>query len=142
MSRGTTLIELATVLLLMGLGGAVLLPVGSRIRNRIAVASARESVAGLFAEARSAAVLHGGSSVHLTDRPWRAWYEVSGIRRRSVHLEKDHSVSVIVDRGGSPYEVRFDALGLGRAASSTLRFRRGAAEAGLTLSSYGRVRRW
>ena len=41
-----------------------------------------------------------------------------------------------------PREIRFDALGLGQVASETLRFRRGGAEAGLVLSSYGRVRRW
>jgi len=38
--------------------------------------------------------------------------------------------------------LRFDALGVGRMTSRTFRVRRGSAEAGLTVATYGRVRRW
>jgi hypothetical protein len=38
--------------------------------------------------------------------------------------------------------LNFDALGIGRFANHTLRCHRNGAEARLTLSSYGRPRRW
>lgn len=38
--------------------------------------------------------------------------------------------------------LRFDARGIGRVVNRTFVFRRGRAEAGLTLSGYGRARRW
>lgn len=141
MRRGTTLLELATVLLLLGLSGAVALPVGRRLSDRMAVVSAREALAGLLAEARTAALHHGGASVHLDREPFRAWYEVAGVPRRRVGLERGFHVALHVGRD-LPHVVRFDGLGLGQVASTTVRFRRGDAEAGLTLSSYGRVRRW
>ena len=73
--------------------------------------------------------------------PFRAWYEAAGVPGRRVALEGELGVSMVVGRE-LPHEVRFDGLGLGQVASTTVRFRRGDAEAGLTLSSYGRVRRW
>jgi Tfp pilus assembly major pilin PilA len=141
MRRGTTLLELATVLLLLGLSGAVALPIGKRLADRMAVVSAREALAGLVAEARTVALAQGGASVHLDRDPFRAWYQAAGVPRRTVALEGDLGVTMLVGRE-LPHEVRFDGLGLGQVASTTVRFRRGDAEAGLTLSSYGRARRW
>jgi hypothetical protein len=141
MRQGTTLLELATVLLLMGLAGVVVLPVGRGLADRMAVVSAREALAGLVAEARTMALTHGGASVYLARKPDRAWYETTGVPRRSVQLEEELGVAMLVARD-LPLEVRFDGLGLGQVASTTVGFRRGDAEAGLTLSSYGRARRW
>jgi Tfp pilus assembly protein FimT len=141
MRRGITLLELATVLLLLGLLGAITLPLGRRLSDRLAVVSAREALAGLVAEARAAALHHGGASVRLDREPFRAWYEAAGVPRRWVAVERDLDVIMLLGRD-LPHEVRFDGLGLGQVASTTVRFRRGDAEAGLTFSSYGRVRRW
>jgi len=141
MRRGTTLIELATVLLLLGLAGSAALPLGRRLADRMAVVSAREALAGLVAEARAVSLTHGGAALYLAAAPDRAWYQASGTVRRSVQLERDLGVVMLVGRA-LPLEIRFDGLGLGRIASTTVRFRRGDAEAGLTLSSYGRTRRW
>lgn len=141
MRQGTTLLELATVLLLLGLASVVALPVGRRLSDRMAVVSAREALAGLVAEARTMALTHGGASVHFERRPDRAWYETAGIPRRTVQLEGEFGVAMLVARS-LPLEVRFDGLGLGQVASTTVRFQKGDAAAGLTLSSYGRVRRW
>ena len=44
--------------------------------------------------------------------------------------------------GGDTIVIRYDAIGLGRIANRTLRFERGRAVAGLTISAYGRVRAW
>lgn len=140
--RGYTLVELAAVLLLLALAGAAVAPAGRRLRDRAAVVAARESVAGLVAEARASALAWGGSSVHLEADPWRAWYVAGDSVRRALALERELGVTVLLSRGRPSTEVRFDALGLGRVASETLRFARGEAVSGLVLSGYARVRRW
>jgi hypothetical protein len=61
---------------------------------------------------------------------------------RLVRLEEDLGVHVLLSGNRSAVEIAFDALGLGRIASQTLRFRLESQEAGLTVSSFGRVRRW
>lgn len=141
MRRGTTLVELTTALILVGLLTSVALPVGRGLADRMAVVAAREAVAGLLAEARTRALAHGGATVTLAAAPFRVWYRAADEPGAPVHLERDLGVTVVVGRP-LPHHIRFDGLGLGRVASTTLRFRRGGAEAGLALSSYGRVRRW
>lgn len=142
MEHGHTLVELSVVLAL----GAVLLsttvPAVERYRDRASVVGAREAVAGLLAEARSAAPGFAGAEVHLQARPWRAWIVLGDSVGRSVSLEEDFGVEVVLGRSRTGTVVAYDALGLGRVASETVRFRRDAAEAGLTVSSFGRVRRW
>ncbi len=142
MERGHTLLELSAVLALMALAGSALVPAGRGLRDRSAVVSAREEVAGLFAEARVAAVALGGATVHVDASAAHAWYVSGGVTRRNLDLMTELGVDVILTRGRSQADVAFDALGLGRVASETLRFRRGDAEATLVVSSYGRVRRW
>ena len=142
MNRGYTLVELATVLLLLGLASSTLLPLARRSGDRAAVVSAREAVTGLVAEARVASRTHGEASVHLAAEPWRAWIEADGEVTRLVALAADLGVDVVLSRGRTRAELRFNALGLGEVASQTLVFRRRKAQAGLVLSSYGRVRRW
>jgi type II secretory pathway pseudopilin PulG len=142
MNRGHTLVELTAVLLLMALASSALLPLVRRTQDRSSVIAAREAVAGLVAEARVASVMYGGASVHFASEPWRAWYEAGGEIRRRVPLGEDLGVTLVLTRSRSASEIRFDALGLGQMASESLRFVRRGADAGLVLSSYGRVRRW
>ena len=139
--RGTTLLELVAVLLLLALAGAAIVPAGGRLRDRAAVLAARESLAGLVAEARAAAVAFGGSELHVASAPWRAWYVAADTVRREISLETELGV-VVRGRSEADIAVVFDALGLGRVASETFRLSRGGQEAGLVLSAYGRVRRW
>jgi hypothetical protein len=51
---------------------------------------------------------------------------------------------VIVAVGGAsrPVVIDFNAIGLGVVASRTITLTRGAAQAGLSVSAYGRIRRW
>jgi hypothetical protein len=49
---------------------------------------------------------------------------------------------VHADGAAGPVAIEFDARGVGIVASRTFRVRRGAAEARLTLSAFGRPRRW
>lgn len=140
--RGHTLLELAAVLLLLGLACGAVMPTGRRLRDKAAVIAARESVAGLLAEARAAAVAHGGADVLVASGPWRAWYATGDSVRRTLSIESELGVSVVLARGRASTEVHYDALGLGRVASETLVFTRGDQQSGLVLSAYGRVRRW
>ena len=142
MRRGYTLLELSAVLALMAVAVAILLSAPEGTRDRWAVESAREQVAGLLAEARTAAVAWGGATVHLSATEAAAWYEAGGVERRRVELAEDVDLELLLPRARTDAELRYDALGLGQVASQTLRFRRGAAEATLVVSGYGRVRRW
>ena len=141
MRNGHTLLELCTVLLLATLASSVVLPAGGRLRDVFAVVAAREALAGLIAEARSAAPGHGGGSVHLRSGPWRAWAEAGGTPLRSVALAKELGVSVVLSRGRPFLDLRYDVLGLGQVASETIVLQRGKSRRTLVVSGYGRVRR-
>jgi Tfp pilus assembly protein FimT len=141
MRRGHTLFELILVLMLVGIAGSVLVGAGSSLHDRTAVIAAREALAGLVAEARSEALSRGGATVHVSAAPWRAWSEARGTTFRTLELEKELGVSVVLAGSRTSSELNFDALGLGRVASETVLFRRGDAEAGLVISAFGRVRR-
>lgn len=128
-------------MLLVALTGAVLTPVGRGVRDTFAVVAAREALVGLIAEARSAAISHGGATVRLDSAPWRAWAQAGGTPLRSVELARQLGVSVVLSRGRGAVELRYDALGLGQVASETIVLVRGDARRSLVISGYGRVRR-
>lgn len=140
MSRGHTLIELATVLALIAATLAVVSPSLRRHRDSAAAFAARESVAGLIAKARVSAIGRGGAEVHLRVSPSIASVVVHGDTTFASDIEDD--TGAVLDLGGRGEAVLvYDEVGLGRVASATLRFRRGEAERTLVVSSYGRVRR-
>lgn len=141
MRRGHTLLELSAVLALAATAAAALAPAARSYGDRAAVVGAREAVAGLVARARTAAVVHGGASVHLAETPWRAWLRVGDSVSAVVHLEEELGVEVRLSRGRTSTELPYDALGLGRVASETVRFVRGGARTALVVSGYGRLRR-
>ena len=142
MERGHTLLELTVAVLLMATITGSLLPAAVRYRRKAAVVAARESVAGLLAEARAVAPGFAGAVVRIESDPWRAWIQVSDSVGRSIQLEEPAGVQVVLSRSRMRTEVSYDALGIGRVASETIRFRLDGEEAGLTVSSFGRVRRW
>jgi len=78
----------------------------------------------------------------IESEPWRAWIQLSDSVGRVVSIEEASGVQVILSRGRSQAEIAYDALAVGRIASETLVFRLGGENAGLTISSFGRVRRW
>lgn len=141
MRTGHTLLELTAVLVLAALAASVAVPAGVGLRDRMAVVAAREAVAGLVAEARVSALAHGGATVHVASEPWRAWIQVGDSAAPAEALEREWGVRVRLSRDRASTALAYDALGLGRVASETLRFRRGSAEAALVVSGYGRVRR-
>lgn len=141
MRRGHTLFELCAALLLAALVVSATLPLVRDARDRMAVVAAREAVAGLAAEARAAALAHGGAEVRVAAGPWRGWVQVGDSVASTVALEEELGVTVGLSRDRRATSLAYDALGLGRVASETLRFRRGGQVAALVVSGYGRVRR-
>lgn len=141
MRRGHTLLELSAALFLTALAASAVFRGAGRLRDVAAVTGAREAVAGLVAETRRAALTSGGATVHVTAFPARAWSQAGDSLLGEVRLGEEWGVEVVLPRGRTVTELRYDALGLGQVASETIRFRRGETERALVISGYGRVRR-
>jgi prepilin-type N-terminal cleavage/methylation domain-containing protein len=139
---GYTLIELIVVMAVLGTLLAVALPPAVRWRDAAAVRSARDELAAGLALTRMAAASHGGAALVLdpvagafvtrTDRG-RVLDDVDLAGRYGVRLDPGTEEPVVF---------YYDALGIGRLTNRTVRIRRGAAEAGVTVGAYGRYRRW
>lgn len=137
---GHTLIELIAVLLIGSLALAVGLPAADAQRDRWAVAGAREALVGAVSSARAAAITRGGASLFVDAAGDSVWSGGPWGASDPVDLRREFGVDLGPD--GGLFELRFGPLGLGRVASRTLVLRRGGAAASITVSSYGRVRRW
>jgi hypothetical protein len=142
---GVTLIELLLLVLVFGVLAGLTLPVTLRARESAAARSARDATASVIARARLLALARGSARV-ITDigsAKVRLESPIGLLAEPPLELGATLGVNIAVDRAAGPdVMIDFDALGLGRLANRTFRFRRGAAEARLTLSSYGRPRRW
>lgn len=141
MKRGTTLLELLTVLTLVAIVIGVAGPSARRLRDRIAVITTREAVVGLISEARVLAVAHGGATVHIGRVPPSGAVVVDGVVVRTLGEPVPPSVEFDLGRGRDSLRVRFDALGIGRVASATVSVRAGRDTRAVVISSFGRVRR-
>jgi len=139
--RGFTLLEVITVITLAGLFLARALPAGARLQDRMAVVAAREAAVGLFHRSRLEAVAHGGAALTLTADPGRVVLSAHGRPLEAENLQERWGVSLVLSRGRREIMLSFDAMGLGRVASQTIRFTRGMAKAELVVSSYGRITR-
>ncbi len=139
---GYTLLELVTVLLLLGVAFSLSLPPSARLLDRMVVVGAREATVGLFHQVRMEAVARGGAVLEFQADPPLILLRAGGVvlLRDSV-AGGEKGVGLILSGGRSRSTLTFDALGLGRVASQTLRFRRGGSEAVLVVSSLGRVTR-
>lgn len=136
---GFTLLELLVVLALITVLAAMGFPATARARDGMAVVAARDAVAGEIARARALATLHGSARVRIESTGIAI--EAPAAVPFAVRSLADLRVALSIDGAGHA-EIDFDALGLGRLANRTVRIARGEAVAGLTLSSYGRVRKW
>lgn len=139
---GHTLIEILVVLAILAVLLAVGLPGMSRWRNAAAVRAARDELAAGLAWTRMAAVTHGGASLVLDPTTGRFTIgPEDGTDRPVVDLSGQYGV--VIDPGTTRLVTfRYDALGIGRLTSRTIRVRRGDVEGGVTVSAYGRYRRW
>ena len=140
-SPGFTLLELITVIVLLGLALGELLPVGSHLLDRMAVLGAREAAVGLIHRARMEAVARGGARLEVESSP-PAMKIVAGAPSQTIEaVAFDEGVILALSGDRESVELTFDAMGVGRVASQTLRFSRGSAQAELVVSSFGRVTR-
>lgn len=138
---GHTLIELLVALALLGILVAMALPPVGRWRDQAAVRAARDELAGGIAWTRVAAVSRGGAVFVVDPATARFWTRTSeGEDSPVIDLHARHGVQL--ETGAARVMLRYDALGIGRAASRTFTVRRGAATGGVTVSAYGRYRRW
>ena len=139
---GYTHAELLLVLAILGILIAVAYPPIGRWRDRAAVHAARDELAAGLSRTRMLAVSAAGATLVLHPESGRFWTRSDlGLTIPPVDLNGRYHVHVDA-AGGDSISFRYDALGIGRLASRTVWIRRRDAEAGLTVSAYGRLRRW
>lgn len=136
-----TLIEATVALALLAFLLGTALPRAAAVRDGLAVRGSREAAVGLLARARFESVLRDGAEVLVTEEPPRMVLRSGGRTLRVVAVDERFRAELDVSGSARRAVLRFDPLGIGRMASRTIRFRRGKAEAPLTISSYGRIRR-
>jgi hypothetical protein len=136
MRTGATLAELSLALTLLALAAAALLPGARRQADRAALVGAREELAALVARTRGEAIARGGASLWIQP-DGRASIEAGDSVVAELDLAAGYAVAL--ESAEAAVELRFDGMGVGRVASRTLVLRRGAEEAELVLSAYGRV---
>ena len=141
MRRGFTLLEIVATLLLLGMAMSMLLPAARRVRDRSAVVGAREAIVGMVSRTRAHALARGGATLTLTSGSAEARVESGDAILERIYVGRGFGVTVELGRGRDSASISFDALGIGRVASQTVRVRRGESEAALVISAYGRVRR-
>ena len=112
-----------------------------RLRTAFYLERSREEAARLFAEARWAAVAHGGATVELaTDPAHGVVIAAAGDTVTAASLDEG-GVTLGLSRGRATASVRFGPMGVGMVSSQTLRFGLAGEERLLVLSSLGRVSR-
>lgn len=138
--RGYSLLEITAALSLVAIAWTALLPPASRYRDRAAVLVARESLVAMLLETRTAAIEHGGASLHIDAEGRRARVSVGDSTTREMRLG-DGRVRIALGGGRDSTEIPYNALGIGVFANETLEVFAGSQRAGLIVSAYGRVRR-
>jgi prepilin-type N-terminal cleavage/methylation domain-containing protein len=140
---GVTLIELLAVMLLLAVLLGMSVPRFGRWRDAVAVGGARDELAARLAWTRIAAASQGGAALIL-DVPGGRYRVELADGARAVEADLGARFGVVVETPGVQDSVvlRYDALGIGRMTGRTVQVRRGDAVAGLTVSPYGRYRRW
>ncbi|NNM05830.1 MAG: hypothetical protein HKO65_12140 [Gemmatimonadetes bacterium] len=138
-NSGFTLVELLILLTLLGLGVGLLIPAARVQRDRFAVLGAREEVAGLLHRARVEAVARGGAALSLVAGSSSVAIVAEEDTVARTELHEGYGVAMALSGNRQEASLFFGPLGLGWVASQTIRFRRGAAEAKLIVSSLGRI---
>ena len=137
--RGATLVELAVVLVVIGLRLAVAARRAQAAGDRHAARAAARDVALLLSSARQiAATSADGAAVMLDGERARVQLVVAGDTVRTLELAARHGVALRATRDSLAYDAR--GLGYGAANLSVVLARRAAAET-LVVSRLGRVRR-
>jgi Tfp pilus assembly protein FimT len=138
---GASLFELLITLSVIGILLTIALPNMRTTMQVLAARAARETAFGMFARARIVAQQHGGAEILLDATANRIAIRSPSGAIVSEALFADRNVHLSLD-GADTVKLRYDGYGLGRMMSRTITFTARDARAGLTVSSFGRVRRW
>jgi Tfp pilus assembly protein FimT len=139
MRRGTTLLEITTLLVILGILASIAFPRFAGYRDRVSVGAGTTSVVAMLATARYAAVRRATLTAIAFDTATATITVFAGgdtIERRS--LGAVHGVRLTASRDSIAYAP--NGMGYG-AANTKLVVSRGAAAETLTVSRLGRVRR-
>ena len=143
--QGTTLTDLITAMAVISNILTAAAPRYVRARDAYAARAARDVAAAALEQARTLAAGRGTARIVIDPPAGTLIVEApAGVRaRQPLRLSQGFGISMSVDgHAGGPVVLDYNALGLGIIASRTIRFQRGGAEAGISVSTYGRVRRW
>ena len=137
--------DLVIVLALLSVIASLAVPRLVSARNGYAARAARDAAAAWIERTRSLATSRGSARLIIDPATGELRIEsplgVAGPTPLAVTAT--FGVNLTVDgKTSGVVELDFNAMGLGALANRTLHFRRGSDEAKLTLSTYGRVRRW
>ena len=138
---GYSIIEVAVLLVVLGALAPPLFGSAHKLRTAFYLERSREEAARLFAEARWAAVAHGGATVELATDPARGVVIAAGGDTVMAASLGEGGVMLGLSRGRATARVRFGPMGVGMVSSQTLRFGLAGEERLLVLSSLGRVSR-
>ena len=142
MRNGTTLVELAVALMLLGVLTGLLSPKVTAFQDRAAVLEAREHFIALIVEVRRIATERGGAVLLVRSDPAEAILVAAGDTVRTFRWPASRgSPQVVIGGARTDVALAFDRAGLGRFANATIGFSRGGTTSEVVLSSYGRVRR-
>jgi Tfp pilus assembly protein FimT len=139
---GATLLELIITLSVLGVLVSLAAPSIRSTMNILAVRAARESAFGVFARARALALQQGGATIELSAEEDRITVRMPSGAIAHELLLAPQNVDLRPHGNTDPIQLQYDAYGIGRMMSRTITLQSGDAAAGLTVSSFGRVRRW
>jgi prepilin-type N-terminal cleavage/methylation domain-containing protein len=137
---GVTLPELLIALMLISVLLSIALPNLRTGLDGLSARAARETAFALIGRARVIALESGGASIELD-----AVRDAITLRSGSGQIQHEQIFTEADLRLGEGIEMvilHYDAHGLGRMMSRTLTFQTRSAVAGLTVSTFGRARRW
>ena len=138
---GASLFELLITLSVLGALLIIALPGMRTTMQVLAVRAARESAFGMFARARIVAQQQGGAEIVLDANADRMIIRAPSGAIISETSFANEDVDLSLD-GADTVTLRYDGYGLGRMMSRTVTFATPESRSGLTVSSFGRVRRW
>jgi Tfp pilus assembly protein FimT len=138
---GASLFELLITLSILGMLLMIALPGMRNTMQVLAVRAARENAFGMFARARTIAQQQGGAEILLDAAADRMSIKAPSGAIITEASFASNGIDVSLD-GADTVTLRYDGYGLGRMMSRTVTFSVREARSGLTISSFGRVRRW
>ena len=140
--RGSSLIEIAVVLGVIGIALGIAVPGFRHALDAYGAAAGRDTIIALAARARSLAIAHGGADLIIDADSGLARIETRDTAPEVFALGDRFGVRLTIENSSRPTViVRYDGIGLGRLANLRLLVERGDAQARVVFSMYGRARR-